>query len=220
MNPSDIEHAICERLQAGLGRMVDSVQSYGGELDGNPHEIIRVLPGAWVTFGGIHKTEKTNTTGRKFRDHARFAVIVADRNIRSETASRHGGVLESEVGTNLLVTAVRRLLTGQSLGLKISCLTPGRVRSLFNTQLEQQAVSAFACEFDTSWIYSSLDDSRFPETPLNPAGEVDITHPDYPFTRYRGAIDEPYPDLKTIKLKIDEVNTPLNPDLEGQVTYD
>ncbi len=44
---ANTELAIVERLRQGLGKMVHSVESYGGEMDGEPAEIIRQLPAAW-----------------------------------------------------------------------------------------------------------------------------------------------------------------------------
>ncbi|WP_140918363.1 DUF1834 family protein [Limnobaculum xujianqingii] len=218
---TQIENAIIARLTKGMGRMVDGVQSYGGELDAGLAEVVRVLPGAWVTFGGIQKTEPVNTTRRKYRAHGRFVVMVGDTNVRGEEASRHGGAHSTEVGTNNLVYAVRRLLSGQDLGLSIDALMPGRVRTLFNTALEHQAISVFACEFDTHWIELALDAGRYPDIPppTRPPEEM-VNHPDYLFTRYGGQGSEPYPNLHSIHASIDEVNSPLIPDIEGIVNYD
>ncbi|MFV2162404.1 phage protein Gp37, partial [Escherichia coli] len=63
----------------------------------------------------------------------RFVVVVGDYNTRSEQSARQGGSVRDEVGTNQLVESVRRLLTGQDLGLEIDYFEPGRVRTLFNT---------------------------------------------------------------------------------------
>ncbi|TYF45199.1 hypothetical protein DJ546_24590, partial [Enterobacter hormaechei] len=41
---TDIEKAIVERLRKGMGRMAKNVRSYGGELDGEPAEVLRQLP--------------------------------------------------------------------------------------------------------------------------------------------------------------------------------
>ena len=89
---TQIEQAIVTRLKQGLGRMVREVSSYGGEMDGEPAEVIRQLPGVWVTFGGIQKTERLSTARNKFVTYGRFVVIVGDRSVRSEEASRTGGV--------------------------------------------------------------------------------------------------------------------------------
>ena len=61
------EDAIIARLRLGLGRMVQEVGSYGGELDEGLGEAIRRFPAAWVTFGGITKTEPYGTSRQKFK---------------------------------------------------------------------------------------------------------------------------------------------------------
>lgn len=188
------ERAICERLRQGLGRMSSAVRSYGGELDGDIAEIARQLPAVWVTFGGIQKTENVNVGKRKYKTHARFVVIVGERNVRSEEASRHGGPNLDEVGTYKLIAAVRRLLSGQDMTLPIAHLIPGRVRTLFNTPLEHQALSVFACEFDTAWIEEALPEGAFPIVGA-PADSVDSI-----FTGFQGAISQPDPDWLTTRL--------------------
>ncbi|WP_314140432.1 DUF1834 family protein [Buttiauxella noackiae] len=191
---TDIENALCERLRQGMGRMVRSVASYGGEMDGEPAEIIRQLPGIWVTFGGVQKTERTSTARNKFLTHGRFVVIVGDRNVRNEAASRTGGPNKDEVGTYRLVAAVRRLLSGQDMGLKIDHFVPGKVRTLFNTQLEHEAFSVFACEFDTKWVEHALENGQFPLTNA-PAG-----HEDNLFVPYLGTTSEDDPEWLSTRL--------------------
>lgn len=60
---TDIEKAIVERLRKGMGRMAKNVRSYGGELDGEPAEVLRQLPAVWVTFGGVQKPSHTAQHG-------------------------------------------------------------------------------------------------------------------------------------------------------------
>lgn len=194
---TDIEAAIVERLRQGLGRLTCNVGSYGGEMDGEPAEVIRQLPGVWVTFGGIQKTERTGTSRNRFMAHGRFVVIVGDRSVRSEAASRVGGPLLEEVGTYRMVSAVRRLLSGQDMGLTIDHLVPGRVRTLFNTQLEKQAFSVFACEFDTKWAEAALENGLFPLVDA-PAG-----HDDSLFVPYKGRTSPDDPDWLRTKLIYD-----------------
>ncbi|EBZ1172219.1 DUF1834 family protein [Salmonella enterica subsp. enterica serovar Give] len=187
---TQIEQAIVTRLKQGLGRMVREVSSYGGEMDGEPAEVIRQLPGVWVTFGGIQKTERLSTARNKFVTYGRFVVIVGDRSVRSEEASRTGGVGKDEIGTYRMVAAVRRLLSGQDFddaGLKIDALLPGKVRTLFNTQYERSALSVFACEFDTKWVESALENGRFP------LENAPVGHEDNLFTPYGGKTTEDDP---------------------------
>lgn len=187
---TQIEQAIVARLKQGLGTMASAVHTYGGEMDGEPAEVIRQMPGVWVTFGGIQKTERSSTARNTFITHGRFVVIVGDRSVRSEEASRAGGVLKEEVGTYRMVAAVRRLLCGQDLadaGLKIDALLPGKVRTLFNTQLERNALSVFACEFDTKWAEHALENGRFP------VENADEAHEDSLFAPYGGKTSEDDP---------------------------
>ncbi|WP_244665185.1 phage protein Gp37 [Candidatus Symbiopectobacterium sp. 'North America'] len=161
----DIENAMIARLKKGKGSMAANVCSYGGELDGEPGEVARALPAIWVTFGGIQNTKNANIGKRKYEVVGRFVMIVGEYSVRSEEASQHGGANFHKVGTYRMVGAVRRLLSGQDLaefGLKVDFLMPGRVRSLFNTHLEHQALSVFACEFDTKWFETALENGKYP----------------------------------------------------------
>lgn len=200
------EQAIVERLRQGLGKMVRGVESYGGEMDGEPAEIVRQLPAAWVTFGGVLKTENTNVTKRKYTTHGRFVVIVGDRNLRSENAARLGGPGFGEVGTYRLVAAVRRLLSGQDMALPIKHLIPGRVRTLFNTQVEKAALSVFACEFDTAWIEMALEENRFPMV------DAPADHPDSLFNGFGGIASADDPQWLRTHLNYDIPQSAQSPD--------
>lgn len=194
---AEVELAIVERLSLGMGQMTRQVSSYGGEMDGDMAEVVRQLPGAWVTFGGITDSKPTSLTRRRSRVTGRFVVLVGERSVRSEAASRMGGPVHQEVGSYRMVEAVRRLLAGQDLGLKISGLVPGKVKTLFNTQLEKLALSVFACEFDADWLEDALEPGEFPLR-----GAVG-THPDTPFQPYRGRLSEPPPDWLRTRLSYD-----------------
>ncbi|HHQ5470881.1 TPA: DUF1834 family protein [Yersinia enterocolitica] len=208
------EKAICERLRLGLGRMVHGVHTYGGEMDGEPADVARCLPGIWVTFGGIQKTENTSITKRKYKTYGRFVVIVGDRNVRSEEATRQGGPGLAEVGTYKMVAAVRCLLSGQDLGLGIAHLVPGRVRTLFNTKVGERALSVFACEFDTYWVEEALENGLFPVVDA-PADSIDSI-----FIGYLGSQSEPDADWLTTRLSYDIPQTTRSPDAEGIIHHD
>ena len=102
-----IEQALVERLQKGLGRLVNTVKSYGGELDDDSLSVSR-LPICLVTFGGA-RIERMSTNARRHQSTANFVIILAVRSLRSNVAARQGGIDEREVGVNQLITAVRRL---------------------------------------------------------------------------------------------------------------
>ncbi|PHM47090.1 DUF1834 family protein [Xenorhabdus miraniensis] len=202
-----IEQAICQRLAAGLGNMTRAVTSYGGEIDEDLGRIVRELPAAWVTFGGISKTDPTSLSKRQYRPTGQFVVIVGDYSTRSESTSRQGGVNVNEVGCYRLVYAVRRLLTGQDLGLKITPLMPGRVRTLFNTSVAERALSIFACEFDTQWLETALAPGAWP------VQTHDRDHPDWLYNHYHGQVSPPDPDLLRVGMHYDPpgVGTPDDP---------
>lgn len=205
---TQVELAIIERLKAGLGKMAFQVETYGGQFDDDLLNVIRVFPSVWVTFGGFTKTDIRNTARSKFNAHARFVVMVGDYNVRSEGSTRLGGPNPDEVGSYRLVHAVRRLLTGQDLGLDIDYFRPGRVRTLYNTQMNGRAFSVFGCEFDTYWVEDALDNRRWP-------APEDSSDPDYLFVQYQGKTDAPYPDLKSVGLKYSLTDAP-----EGQTAAD
>ncbi|UAN47007.1 DUF1834 family protein [Serratia sp. JSRIV001] len=192
---TDIELALVDRLRRGLGQMILDVTTYAGELDDDMGKILRRLPGVWVTFGGIQKTERCSTSRQKRRVTGRFVVVVGDYNTRDEQSTRHGGVNLNEVGTNLLVESVRRLITGQDLGMKIDYFEPGRVRTLFNSKTEDKAASVFACEFDTTWIELALENGQWPER------STDADAPDAAFNTYRSQLSDPDPDLLHIGMR-------------------
>ncbi|WP_175992312.1 DUF1834 family protein [Burkholderia vietnamiensis] len=189
-----VELAIVERLTRGLGRMVNEVKTYGGEFDDDELDtVVRRFPAAWVTFGGVKRTDPVSTSRAKWKAEAVFVVMVGSRSVRNEQTSRHGGPAQSEVGTNLLVSAVRHLLNEQDMGLPIRNLQPGPIRTLFNTKVRNDAMSVYALEFRTAWVEDTLFLGAFPQGAVEgPLGDV--------FEQYGGQIDPETPDWKTTLL--------------------
>ncbi|WP_272537070.1 MULTISPECIES: DUF1834 family protein [unclassified Providencia] len=194
---TQIENSIIQRLTLGMGRMLREVASYSGELDVDMGNIIRAFPAAWVTFGGITNSKYTSTSRQKVIVTGKFVVMVGDYNTRSDAASRTGGANLNEVGTYRHIHGVRRLLTGQDLGLTIDPLMPGVVRTLYNTQVNERALSIFACEFETRWHEQVLANGAWPEFTSNP-DEADNL-----FNLYRGKLQQPDPDLLCVGLHYD-----------------
>lgn len=218
-----VENAIVARLKTGLGKMVRQVSTYGGEFDDDGlASVARNFPAAWVTFGGIKKTVGVGTSRSKWKAESTFVVMVGARSVRNEAASRHGGVLPTEVGTNLLIYGVRRLLTQQDLGLPIRELEPGAVKTLFNTRLEREAFSVFALEFHTAWVETALEPGMFPQ-PIDPAS-LDPSDPtsglDAVFASYAGQTDPVTPDLASVQidLHLDPKKTSGTPDEQAVAT--
>lgn len=193
---TQIENAMIARLKQGLGELVREVRSYSGELDGEPASVIRQLPAVWVTFGGIQGSELLSTARNKWRDKGRFVVIAGTRSVRSDEATRHGGAAKNEVGSYQLVYAIRRLLGRQDLGLPIDFLMPGAVRTLFNTELQNHAMSVFACEFDTRFDQVALENGKFPLS----AADLPAGHDDHIFSDYSAATSPADPDWLSTNL--------------------
>ncbi|MBN4664217.1 DUF1834 family protein [Pandoraea nosoerga] len=212
-----IELGIVDRLTRGLGRMVSEVKTYGGEFDDDElDEVVRRFPAAWVTFGGVKRTDPHGTSKGKWKAEAVFVVMVGARSVRSEEASRHGGASQVEVGTNLLIASVRKLLTMQDLGLPIRELEPGSVRTLFNTQVRREAMSVFALEFRTAWMEESLFLGAYPQGAVEDPNGLGAV-----FEQYGGKLDPPTPDWKTTVLKYylqpKDSGTQGEPDAEDRV---
>ncbi|RRW89150.1 DUF1834 family protein [Pandoraea apista] len=190
-----VELAIVDRLTRGLGRMVTEVKTYGGEFDDEElPEVVGRFPAAWVTFGGVKRTDAESTSRAKYRAEALFVVMVGARSVRSEASSRHGGPDSREVGSNLLISCVRKLLNQQDMGLPIRALVPGAIRTVFNTRVRKEAFSVYALEFHTAWMESSLLLGAFPE-------EGSTTPIDDVFARYGGQLDPAAPDWQATLLR-------------------
>jgi len=203
-----VELAMVDRLRQGLGRMVTGVESYGGEFDDeNLPDVVKRFPAAWVTFAGVRKTDPVGTSRDKWKAEGSFAVMVGTRSVRSEAASRLGGPGEREIGSSLLIYAVRRLLTQQDLGLPIRQLAPGSIRTLYNSRIQGQAFSVFALEFHTAWVEDALPLGIFPQV----ADPTDPTNMDAVFAAYAGQIDPADPDWTSTAL-----NYYLDPSKEDQ----
>jgi phage gp37-like protein len=189
-----VELAIVDRLTRGLGKMVTEVKTYGGEFDDDELDtVVRRFPATWVTFGGVKRTDAVSTSRSKWKAEATFVVMVGARSVRNEQTSRHGGPAQSEVGTNLLVSAVRHLLNQQDMGLPIRNLEPGSIRTLFNTSVRGEAMSVYALEFRTAWVEDTLFLGAFPQGAVEgPLGAV--------FDQYGGQIDPETPDWKATLL--------------------
>lgn len=208
-----VENAIVARLSQGLGKMVRQVSTYGGEFDDDGlADVLRNFPAAWVTFGGVRKTEPYSLERKQWKTTGTFVVMVGARSVRSEAASRQGGPARGEIGTNLLIWAVRRLLTQQDLQLPIRELAPGTIKTLFNTRLQRDAFSVFALEFHTAWIEEALAPGMFPQS--TDAASSDSSSLDSLFATYGAQIDPQTPDLKSVamNLHLDPTQTSGTPD--------
>ncbi|OOH87339.1 hypothetical protein BMT54_10030 [Pasteurellaceae bacterium 15-036681] len=199
-----IELALIERLKRGLGRLVTDVASYNGEFD-DENLNIRRLPCALVSYGGSSfKPLSMSGRGSRFESSDVFVVIVMARSLRADASGRHGGVASSEIGVNQLVSAVKYLLTNQTLGAMVRPIKPKRVRTLWNNQeIKREKLSAYAVEFEISYSDSDgLGDGLFP------VGSDDKSHPEWAFKHYQGQLGKADPELLRVNSQIfDPTNT-------------
>lgn len=156
-----IEDAMIARITAaasatpGLGYTLEQVASYGGELDDELDIVVRKFPAIWVTFAGCRASIKENSAGTKWRTPATFVTMCGSRNVRGERSTRQGvkvaGVLK-EVGAYQMLKDVSLLLAGNDLGLAITRLRPGAIKTLYNTRLRGKGLAVFAREWHCDFI--------------------------------------------------------------------
>ncbi|EFL52024.1 protein of unknown function DUF1834 [Solidesulfovibrio fructosivorans JJ]] len=158
-----IEEAIKHRLAAAALPYKPTIATYGGEFDAGLEQVVRRFPALWVAFDHDGPGKAINTAKDVWHIPATFVVMVGARNLRSEAAPRQGD--GRNVGTYRMIADVRRLLTGQDLGLEIDPFTPGRARTVVSASLRSQAVSAFALEWHTVYPLR-LREPDAPEPPL------------------------------------------------------
>lgn len=199
-----IENAIVERLKSGLGRMVQEVKSYGGELDSESWaRAIGRVPAVWVAYGGA-KVSTKNLAHARYEQSATFAVMCATRSLRSEQAGRQGGASMREVGSNTLIYAVLRLLSGQRLDGRLNSfgLIPKNVRIILkNAYVSNGALSVVSIEFNANWPFEALENGRYPELVTDP------DDPDYIFSQYGAQQSATDADFNTMTALILDENT-------------
>ncbi|PJG83770.1 DUF1834 family protein [Caviibacterium pharyngocola] len=179
---TQIENALVERLQKGLGRLVTTVKSYNGELDDESIGTAR-FPLVLVSFGGSRISRKS-ISAKRYQSKATFVVLLVVSNLRNETARRQGGVDSREIGVNQLIGAVRRLLDSQTLGNLVNPLLPVRVQTVLNgARVKANRLTAYAVEYEVSF-----DDIAPLEDGLYPQPTTDKSNPDYIFNQYQGLL--------------------------------
>lgn len=196
---TQIENALIERLRLGLGKMVATVDSYSGEIDDSQLDVRR-LPACLVSYAGSDfDTKSVSARGKRHQATDTFVVLVMVKTMRSAVAGRVGGVDEREVGTNLLISAVKYLLINQTLGGLVSPIQPSRIRTIWNNaEVQREKLSAFAIEFKLGYDESGfLEDGRYPEG-LEGFEKV--------FKQYQGKLEEPYQNLEGLNNQIFDPN--------------
>ena len=161
-----IEQGIKDAIIALDRPYIAEVATYGGEFD-DPESLglaVRRFPAVWVTFSGA-VPRPVSTSKKKWHIDLNFVVLVGARSIRNEESTRHGVVVSGqlvEVGTFQLLNDVRLALLGKTLGLQIVPFDMGRISTLFNTRIQNQAVSVLAQEYKTSLVVCVDDDADMP----------------------------------------------------------
>lgn len=193
---TDIENAFVERLEKGLGRMVNTVKSYGGELDDEKLNVGR-LPMALVTYGGSRVSVKSSSRRLSYTESS-FVVMVLTRSLKSDTASRQG--YAGQVGVNDLVSACRRLLDAQTLGGLCQPIRATNVKTIFNNaQFSRERITCYAIEFDVKHDDEQpLCDGEWPEV------TSDISSPDFIFNQYQGELSPAPVYLDGVNLTIEK----------------
>ena len=161
-----IEQGIKDAIIALNRPYIAEVATYGGEFDDveSLGAVVRRFPAVWVTFAG-GMPRPVSTSKKKWHIDLNFVVLVGARSIRNEESTRHGVVVSGqlvEVGTFQLLNDVRLALLGKTLGLQIVPFDMGRISTLFNTRIQNQAVSVLAQEYKTSLVVCIDDDADVP----------------------------------------------------------
>jgi phage gp37-like protein len=152
---AQIENAIIAHIKLAstapaLGYKLAAVASYGGEFDGDLGQVIRSFPAVWVTFAGASKPVPYSTAKDKWLVACTFAVMCGARNVRSEAAARQGSV--GMPGAYQILENTQTMLLMQDFGLAISPLEPGNIKTLYNSQLNNEAIAIFAQEWHTKFV--------------------------------------------------------------------
>ncbi|PTQ91270.1 DUF1834 family protein [Agitococcus lubricus] len=156
-----IEQGIKDAVKALNRPYIAEIATYGGEFDEGLAESVKRFPAVWVTFSGANP-RPSSTSKRKWHVDLTFVVLVGSRSIRNEETTRHGAFTVGgqfvEVGTFQLLKDVQIALLGKDLSLQIKPLEMGRITTLFNTRLQNQAVSVLAQEYKTSLLVGVDDE--------------------------------------------------------------
>jgi len=166
---SRIENAMVEALQAAATSFrVDSIESYGGQLDDEALEWIRRLPAIWVVFAGADKPKAENTARTKWRYTATFTSFHAQRNLGGNKAMRQGDARNP--GVYALMQLANVAFLRKDLGLPIQEFAPGAVRTVFSTVVNRDAVMVYAMNWHTEWIETTTEPELLPSGELQHIG--------------------------------------------------
>lgn len=145
-----IDHALAVSDADTLGYAYGQVDTYAGQFDEGVNEIARDFPLVFFAWSGEWgPPQEIGDNAWQYKPV--FAAIAATQNLRNEKDRRHGGIA-GEVGSYQLITDLRAMFTGRSLGLEIVPFEPGQARSLFNARVDDLKISVLVAEFRTQYV--------------------------------------------------------------------
>ena len=160
-----IENGMVAALKAAadagaLGYAWRTLETYPDDFDSylkNKGELRH--PAAWAVFLSFGETNDVGDTDGLIGT-GRFALVVAAKNIRNETATRHGGPDQmAEPGSYQLAIDASRILSGHSLGGILS--KPVAVQSMRlvarTPEMRTQGLSLMAIELRCDFALGVLD---------------------------------------------------------------
>lgn len=148
---SRIENAMVAALKdAATGFRIPTIESYGGQLDDDTFEWVRVLPAMWVVFAGCEKPEPYGTGRNKWRFNGTFTVFCGQRNLAGNKALRQGDA--TNPGVYALMQVAMAALLNKDLALPIDALKPGAVKPTTSAIVGRDAVMVYAMNWTCAWI--------------------------------------------------------------------
>ena len=193
-----IEIGITETLAAAatagtLGYAWRTLDSYPDDFD----QYLKLkgelrTPAAWAVFLGLDQGEDHQDDDAGWTGVGRFALVVAAKNLRNETATRHGGPAgDAEPGSYQLAEDAVRVLSRSDLGLAL--VKPVEIRGMRlvarSAELRSQGLSLMAIELGCTLALGNFDGQGNPgqfaefhaDWDVPPLGNVEAPLPaDYP----------------------------------------
>lgn len=148
---SQIENAMVAALVAAASAFrVDTIESYGGQLDDDTLEWIRRLPAIWVVFAGGAEPKPAGTEKGKWLYQGTFTVFCGQRNLKGNKALRQGDA--TNPGVYALMQVAKVALLHKDLGLAIKEFKPGAIRPVTSLVVNNDAVMVYAMNWATEWF--------------------------------------------------------------------
>lgn len=171
-----IEQAMLARIAAGnaagrAGAALRTVASFAGSGAGALGDLAQLkaqFPAVWLFYAGERRPVRLADDA--FQHEVVFTVVTAVEQRRSDPAGRLGAADVGDAGVYTILEAVRGLLTGQTFGLAIDPLAPGRVTPV----LTRDNMAVYAHDYHTT--YESSAETAADVAALNDFGLVHIDY--------------------------------------------